>query len=466
MPARMGAGTADSPTEQGYLSAHWPRLIRELKHLIQFPSVSSVSTSAAAMRSCAEWLRAHLVLLGAGGARLVPGGRHPAVFGRIEGPPGAPRVLIYGHYDVQPADPLSDWKFPPFKPFIRNGMIFGRGASDDKGQLFAHFKAVEMLRALHGRLPVTVLFLIDGEEEIGSPGLPRLLHQLGAELESDVAVISDSPVLSEQRPSLVHALRGDLYLDVEVRGRSGDLHSGNFGGSVNNTLEALVLALSKLHDANGRVAVPGFYDHVVEVPLRERQYMFRMGPAAREIQRYSGGATLAGEAGFTAYERSTIRPSIELAGVHGGYQGPGVKGVIPSHAYAKLDIRTVPHQRPRALERNLQQYLAQLLPPGVKLRIRRRMSVPPVLINRNSAVMRVAAAAYAHGFGREPAFVRLGGSIPIVSTLTDQLQIPTLLMGFALPEDGSHAANEHFSLAMLRKGILTSAALLRGIGRS
>lgn len=433
----------------------------ELRRFLSFRTVSSGTGQREAMHGCARWLRGELCKLGAKNARLVRSRYHPAVVGRIPGPPGAPRVLIYGHYDVQPAESSAAWRAPPFRPTFRDGFVYARGASDDKGQLFAHLKAVELLSALSGKLPVTVNFLIDGEEEIGSPGLARVLQSASAELASDVAVVSDMPVLGPDRPSLTHALRGDLYLDIEVSGPAGDLHSGNFGGAVQNALSALVSVLSMLHHADGTVAAPGFYEDVLAVSPRERAYMRAVGPKSEEIQRETGGAALTGEPGYSPYERSTIRPSLEISGLRGGYGGRGVKGVIPAHAMAKLDIRLVPQQDPDRIHRVVHEFLARRLPAGMRLCTRERMRVPPVVLDRDSPALRAAARAYRAGFGKAPVFIRLGGSIPVVSLLANQLRLPTVLMGFALPQDGAHAENERFSLAMLERGIWTSAAFLQ-----
>ena len=451
----------DFEPARAIFSRRAPLWLDQFRQLLSFPSVSSSAARRGAMRDCALWLRSELQRLGAENARLARARHHPTVLGRISGPPGAPRVLIYGHYDVQPAESLAEWRSPPFRPTLRDGFVYARGASDDKGQLFAHLKAVELLQAVLGQLPVTVSFVIDGEEEIGSPGLARALSAASAELESDVAVVSDMPVLAPDRPSLTYALRGDLYLDVEVSGPSGDLHSGNFGGAVQNALSALVDALSRLHRADGTVAASGFYDDVLSVSRSERAYMRRVGPKSADVRHEAGGAALAGESGYSAYERSTIRPSLEISGVRGGYGGRGVKGVIPAHAVAKLDIRLVPRQDPDRIHRGVFELLARRLPAGMRLRTRERMRVPPVVLNRNHPAQRAACRAYRRAFGKAPVFTRLGGSIPVVSLLANRLRLPTVLLGLALPQDAAHAENERFSLAMLERGIWTSAALLQ-----
>ena len=464
-PAAGRAEPVLGPRARRYVSVHAHRFVRELSELVAFPSVSSSTRSGPAMSACAAWLARHLRELGAGDARVAPTAGHPAVVGRIGADPTRRSVLIYGHYDVQPVEPLSAWRSAPFSPVVRAGCLYGRGASDDKGQLFAHLKAIEMLRRLHGRLPVNVIFLIEGEEEIGSPGLPGLLRRLRSYLAADVVVVSDTSVLPGGRPSLTYGLRGDLYLDVEVSGPTGDLHSGNYGGAVHNALRVLASAVAGLYDADGSVAVPGFRRDARRATVGERRYMRRMGPKESEIRLAIKGAATAGEAGFSSYERMTVRPSLELAGVIGGYVGPGIKGVIPSRAVAKLDARLVPDQRPERIHRQIFQHLARFVPRGLTLRTRERMRAAPVVLGRAHPAALAAVRAYRRGFGREPVFVRSGGSIPIVSAFSGLLGVPTVLMGFALPDDGAHAPNERFSLAMLSRAILTSASFLDEMAR-
>jgi acetylornithine deacetylase/succinyl-diaminopimelate desuccinylase-like protein len=426
--------------------------VRELAALVAFPSVSSAPSPA--LRACARWLVDKLRRLGARDARLVETGGPPVVMGSV----GQGRsVLIYGHYDVQPAGPASAWRSPPFAPVVRDGYLYGRGASDAKGQLYAHLAAVERLGA---RLPCRVVFVIEGEEEIGSPHLPAVLAAHAPYLASEVAVVSDNAVLGPDRPSLTYALRGDLYLDVEIAGAHPELHSGNFGGAVANALRVLVRALASLHDAGGAATVPGLADDVVVPPPAERRYMRTTGPSDRELRAEAGGAPLAGAA---AYERATIRPSIELAGLTGGYTGAGIRGVIPARARAKLDVRLVPRQDPERVHRQIFARLAAAVPRGLTLTTRERMRAQPVLLPRDHPAARAAVRAYRRGFGVAPVFVRAGGSIPVVSALAERTT--PVLMGFALPDDRAHGADERFSLAMLAKATATSAAFLEEIAR-
>jgi acetylornithine deacetylase/succinyl-diaminopimelate desuccinylase-like protein len=448
-----------------YLRAHAHRFARELAELVAFASVSSSPAAAPQLRRCANWLVRQLRQLGARDARLIATAGSPVVVARIGDDPRRPSVLIYGHYDVQPAEPVSAWRTPPFAPVVRGGYLHGRGASDAKGQLFAHLKAIEMLRALTGQLPVNVVFLIEGEEEIGSPHLPDLLGELAPYLASTAAVVSDNAVLALDRPSITYALRGDLYLDVEISGGFPELHSGNFGGAVHNALRVLVAALARLHRPTGAVALPGFSDRVVATAAPERAFMRSVGPSDRELGDEVGHRPLTASRAFSAYERSTIRPSIELVGVLGGYTGRGIRGVIPSRAEAKLDVRLVPDQRPDDVHRAIFDQLARAVPLGFELRTRERMRAAPVVLDRRHPVARAAQRAYRRGFSAEPVFVRAGGSIPIVSLLGEALRVPVVLMGFALPDDRAHGADERFSLAMLGKAVATSAAFLEEVAR-
>ena len=448
-------------TVAAYLRANAARFAAELADLVAFPSVSASPAARPHMAACARWLAEHLRGLGARASVVATAG-HPVVIGRFDADRRRPTILIYGHYDVQPPGPAERWTTPPFHPRIRGGHLYGRGASDAKGQLFAHLKAIEMSRALGGRLPVNIIVVVEGEEEIGSPNLRSVLARLP---RCAAAVVSDTAMRAIDRPSITYSLRGDLYLEVGVAGRFPALHSGNFGGGVHNALRVLTAALSTLHDRQGVVTVPGFADDVAPPEPGERRFMQVTGPGAQEVRSEAGGAPLAGERAFSAYERMTIRPSIEISGVVGGYTGGGVHGVIPSHATAMLDVRLVPRQDPDRVHRAIFAQLARAVPAGLTLRTRERMRARPVVIDRRHAVMRAAARAYRRGFGVAPSLLRSGGSIPVVSTLVDALRIPTVLMGFALADDRAHGPDERYSLAMLGKAIATSAAFLEEVVR-
>ena len=369
-------------------------------------------------------------------------------------------MLIYGHYDVQPVDPLNEWRSPPFEPIVRGNDLYGRGASDDKGQMFTHVKAMQSYLRTIGKLPVNVKCLFEGEEEIGSPNLLPFLVRNRHRLAADVAVLSDTRFLAPDRPAITYALRGALSVGLEVAGPRQDVHSGAFGGAVHNPPQALCQIIAKLHDASGRVAIPGFYDAVREWGEEERAFMARTGHKDVQILRDAGVEKGWGERGYTLYERATIRPAMTINGIHGGYQGPGSKAVIPARAVAKLSFRLVPEQDPREIDQLFRGYVARITPPTVRTAIRTYFRAKPALVDRNHPAMRAAVMAYRHGFGAAPVFLRSGGTVPVVSLFQEMLGIPTVLMGFALPDDRMHAPNEKFHLPNFFKGIATSIRYL------
>jgi acetylornithine deacetylase/succinyl-diaminopimelate desuccinylase-like protein len=437
----------------------------ELQEFIGIPSVSSDRKCATEVQRCARWLADQLRKAGLMRVRVMPTPRHPIVYGEWLNAGGKPTVLIYGHYDVQPAEPLRDWKFPPFKGKIHEGFLHGRGASDDKGQLFTHVKAIELLLKSRGRLPLNVKCLFEGEEEIGSPNLPTFLSRNRHALKADTAVMSDTRMLGPDQPALTYALRGQLALEIEVRGPSHDLHSGNFGGAVHDPLQVLCEIVARLHDQHGRIAIPGFYDRVLDWSEAERHYLAGTGPSDRELLRETGAPTQWGEQGYSIYERIGLRPSLSVTGLRGGHGGEGPKAVIPCAGTAKLSFRLVPNQRPDEIERLLRHFIAQVTPPTVHLHITTHIRSHPALIDRRHPAMRAAARAYQRVFGRAPIWVRSGGSIPVVSEFQRLFGIPTVLMGFASPGDNLHGPNEKFSLRNFERGIRTSIAFLTELGR-
>lgn len=442
-----------------HLDRGFDRFVRELAELVAIPSVSTQKSHREDMARCARWLADHLEGMGMERCEVIPASGHPSVRAEWRHRPGAPTLLVYGHYDVQPSEPLDDWDGPPFEPVIANGAIRGRGASDDKGQFFAHLKALEAWLASGGP-PVNVVCLLEGEEEIGSPGLPALLRGRRRDFAADVAVVSDTAMPGPGRPALTYALRGDLYLDLEISGPRHALHSGNFGGAVYNPLQALCEVVAGLHDAKGRIAIRGFYDKVLRPDPAERGFMARNGPKDRQALEWAGVGTGWGEEGYTPYERMTLRPSLSVSGLSGGYQGPGVKGVIPDSARAKLDFRLVPDQEPGEVERLFRIHMHKVCPPGLRYRVARRMAIRPVELDRRHPAMEAAGRAYLRGFGRAPSQLRSGGSIPVVSLLSGELGIPAILMGFGLPSDNPHGANENFRLSTFRAAMRTSASFL------
>jgi acetylornithine deacetylase/succinyl-diaminopimelate desuccinylase-like protein len=446
-----------------YSQAHRRRFVEELKQFVRFPSISSQPAHANDVRKCGEWLAAHMKQIGLQRVAAISTRRYPLVYGEWQQAAGRPTVLIYGHFDVQPADPLDKWRSPPFTPEVRGQNLFGRGACDDKGQLFIHLKAIESFLRTSGRLPVNVRCLFEGEEEIGSPNLPSFLERNAKMLASDVAIVSDTRMLGPLRPAINYAERGALSAEIAVIGPRQDLHSGNFGGAVHNPLQVLSEILAQLHDSAGHIAIPGFYDRVLPVTPRERRYMARTGPSDAEILKDAQLQEAWGEAEYTLYERITLRPALAITGITGGYQGPGAKSVIPSHATAKLNFRLVPTQDPAEIDRLLRAYIARLAPPTAQVTVRSEPGAKPALINPGHPAIRTASEAYRKAFGVAPVFLRSGGTIPIVDSFQKILKLPTVLMGFALPDDNMHAPNEKFHLPNFYRGIATSIWFLKGI---
>jgi acetylornithine deacetylase/succinyl-diaminopimelate desuccinylase-like protein len=449
-----------------FIQLHRQRFLAELKNFIRYPSVSAQPQQADAVRNCAAWLADHLRHIGLEHVRVFPTPRHPIVYADWTGAPGKPTALIYGHYDVQPAEPLSAWQTPPFEPTVRGDNLYGRGASDDKGQLFTHVKAIEIYLQTQRALPVNIRCLFEGEEEIGSPNLRPFLERNRQALAADVAVMSDTRFLAAEQPALTYALRGGLSLELEVSGPQTDLHSGSFGGAIHNPLQALCEIIAKLHDANGRIAIPGFYDCVRRWSEAEREFMAESGPRDAQILRDARTRQAWGERGYSLYERTTLRPALSLTGIAGGYQGPGVKAIIPSRATAKLNFRLVPDQNPPDIEQLVREYLTEITPPTVRSRVRTHLMARPALLNRRHPAMRAAARAYRRGFGQAPVFLRSGGTIPVVNMFQELFGIPTVLMGFALPDDRLHGPNEKFHLPNFHRGITTCIWFLELIGSS
>jgi acetylornithine deacetylase/succinyl-diaminopimelate desuccinylase-like protein len=448
-----------------YAHTHRQRFVAELKDFVRFPSVSAQPKHDGDLRKCATWLANHLRRVGLERVAIMPTPRHPLVYAEWRHAPERPTVLIYGHYDVQPADPLHEWRSPPFEPVVHGSNLYGRGACDDKGQMFAHVKALEAYLRTNRVLPVNVKCLFEGEEEIGSPNLTPFLSQHKSALAADVAVMSDMPMIAPDRPAITYAMRGALSLELEICGPKRDLHSGIFGGAIHNPLQALCEIIARLHDVNGRVAIPGFYDHVRRWSEQEREYMACTGPSDAQILRDAQVGQGWGERGYTLYERTTIRPALTLNGIIGGYQGPGSKAVIPASAVAKLSFRLVPNQDPTEIDRLFRAHIARLTPPTVRSSVRTNFMAKPALVNRRHPAMRAAQVAYRKGFGATPVFLRSGGTIPIVNTLQAMLGLPTVLMGFALPDDRMHAPNEKFHLPNFYHGIATSIWFLAEIGQ-
>jgi acetylornithine deacetylase/succinyl-diaminopimelate desuccinylase-like protein len=457
-----------------YCRKHRRRFLTELIEFVRFPTVSAQPRHAEDIKSCAAWLADHLRHIGLENVAIVPTPRHPIVYGasirssgRSSGlPSDRPTVLVYGHYDVQPPEPLREWRSPPFDPEVRSDDLFGRGASDDKGQLFVQLKAIESYLQTNNELPVNVQVVADGEEEIGSPNLQSFLERNASKLASDGAVISDMSIRGPCQPAITYATRGQLSLELTVRGPQQDLHSGSFGGAIHNPLQALAEILARLHDTDRRVAIPGFYDRVRMPSSAERLRLARAGPSDSQVLHDAREEFGWGEAGYSAFERITLRPALTINGLAGGYQGPGNKGVIPSVANAKLSFRLVPDQNPAEIERLFGRHLARIVPPTVRADVRTLSAAKPVVMNPQNDFIRAAALAYRKGFGADPVLIRSGGTIPVISTIREVLRAPVVLMGFGLPDDHMHAPNEKFHLPNFFRGIETAIWFLGAVAAS
>jgi len=448
-----------------YTQHRFAHFVSELKAFIRFPSVSAQSQHNYDIQRCAAWLADHLKKIGMERVAVFPTGGHPVVYAEHCHEAGKPTVLIYGHYDVQPAEPLIEWRSPPFEPVIRGDDLYGRGASDDKGQLFVHVKALEALLQSGQDLPVNVKCLFEGEEEIGSPNLSAFMIANRRLLAADCAVISDTQIPAADQPAITYALRGSINFELEIIGQKRELHSGVLGGAIHNPLQALCEMIAQLHDHVGRVNIPGFYGRVRRWDAKERAYMRRVGPSDEKILQDAGAVIGWGEYHFSLYERTTIRPAIIVTGLNGGYQGNGVKAAIPARALAKLNFRLVPDQDPQEIDHLFREYVGKIMPPGMLARIRTFTSSPPVLIDRKNPALIAAARAYHHGFGVAPVFLRNGGTIPVVNLIQEILHIPVVLMGFGLPNDRIHGPNEKFHLPNFFKGIETSSRFLAEVSK-
>jgi len=458
---------------QNYLAQNEARFISELCDYVRFPSVSAQPQHRKDVWACAEWIAAHCRNLGLA-TRICPTAGSPVVLAKTPRKAAAssshaakrPHYLVYGHYDVQPAEPFDLWKSPPFEPRIENGNLYARGASDNKGQHLAHLNAVEAYLKTDTELPCDLTFLIEGEEEIGSGSLAEFLKAERKELRCDAAVISDGGIPDLEHPALTYALRGILACEVSLHGPSRDLHSGSFGGTVDNPALALAQLLAKLRDKNGRVAVPGFYDEVVPLTAYERKQLARLPFHANAYRKFLGVPQLFGERGFTPNEQRMARPTIEINGLTSGYQGAGGKTIIPAWAKAKLTFRLVPDQKPAPIFKRVKSRLQRLCPPTVRLEVVGGHGGDPYLVSPTGPRAQAALRALQAAFGCEPILLREGGSIPILNDFKKILGVDTLLLGLSLPDDNPHSPNEKFSLTAFAKGMRMSAVLWQELAQS
>ena len=441
-----------------YLETHRDDFEEQLKALLRIPSVSAQPAHDADTRRAAEFVRDDLAAMGLK-AELIETKGHPIVFAEHRADPSRPTLLVYGHYDVQPPEPLEPWTSPPFEPTVRDGNIYARGATDDKGQMLTHLKAAEGWLKGAGRLPLNVKFLIEGEEEVGGANLEAFVAENHARLACDYAVISDSSQFAPGIPAITYGLKGLAYFELIVRGANRDLHSGAFGGAVANPCNALATILASLKGPDGHIQVPGFYDPVRPLEPWERAQFARLPFSEAEFQSGLGVASLEGEAGYTTLERKWARPTCDVNGLYGGYQGPGPKTVLPGKAGAKLSFRLVPDQDPKAVAAQFRDHVEAVKPPGVTVEVIDHHGAPAVLVGVDSPGVRAAVRAVEAGFGKAPVFIREGGSIPVVGLLKHQLGVDTLLLGWGQNDDNLHGPDEKFSLADFHRGIRASAHL-------
>ncbi len=437
-----------------YLQQHQDRFLDELLDLLRIPSVSADSKFKADVRRAAEYVRDSLEKAGADVAELHETAGHPIVYGEKTVDPAKPTVLVYGHYDVQPADPLELWTSPPFEPVIQDEKIYARGSCDDKGQFFMHVKAFEAMVATDS-LPCNVKFMIEGEEEVGSPNLEIFVKANREKLKADVILVSDTAMIANDVPSIDTGLRGLSYLEVEVVGPNRDLHSGVYGGAVVNPINALAKMITALHDDQGRVTIPGFYDDVRELPTAERRLLAQAPFDEAAYRADLGVKATAGEAGYSTTERASIRPTLDCNGIWGGYTGEGAKTVLPSKASAKISMRLVPNQSSEKITELFTKHFLHLAPAGVTVKVTPHHGGEPYLTPLDSDAYQAAEAALEESFGKKPVPTRGGGSIPIMSLFERELGLKTVLMGFGLDSDAIHSPNEHYGLFNFYKGIET-----------
>jgi acetylornithine deacetylase/succinyl-diaminopimelate desuccinylase-like protein len=443
-----------------YLNRNQDRFVAELCEFLRFPSISAQPQFKTDLCACADWLAAHCRQIGLD-AQVCPTDGHPIVLAktlRTDSPP-KPHYMVYGHYDVQPPEPLDLWKSPPFEPRVQGRSLFARGSTDNKGQLFAHLKAAEAYLKTGTPLPCDLTFVFEGEEEVGSVSLAKFLKSRRGELQCDAVVVSDTGMPDLDNPALTCSLRGIIAFEITLRGPSRDLHSGIFGGAVDNPAMALSQLLAKLRDKNGRIAIPGFYDDVAPLSAYERRELKRLPTNDRKLQKLLGVKKLFGERGFTPTEQRSTRPTFEINGLTSGYQGEGSKTIVPAWARAKVTCRLVPNQKPARIRKIVCDYLRKICPPTSRLEIEAAHAAEAYLVSPKSRQAQAALRALREAFHREPVLLREGGSIPIVNEFKKVLGADTLLLGLGLPEDNAHSPNEKFDLDCFENGQRMSALL-------
>jgi len=456
-----------SQATNAFVESNQDRFLEELKNFLRIPSISTLPEHASDIRRAAEFVADSLRKAGLENVEIIQTAGHPLVYADWLHAAGKPTVLCYGHYDVQPPDPLELWTTPPFEPDIRDGNLYARGSSDDKGQMYMHIKAIEALRAVNGTLPVNVKFLIEGEEEVGGESVAKYVAQNAAKLKADVALVSDTALYAEGIPTLCIGLRGLIYTEIEARGPARDLHSGLYGGAAPNAVFGLVELLSKLKDQSGRIMIPGMYGDVKQPSLAEKQSWSTLPfDEADFLKREVGSSVLTGEKGYTVLEKVWSRPTLEVHGIAGGFTGAGAKTVIPARATAKVSMRLVPNQDPARIVAAYKRFVRDNTPAGIETEVRILSAGPAIMVNPDHPAIAIAAKAFKDILGRETVFIRSGGSIPIVGDFATHLGIPTILMGFGLPDDGLHSPNEKYKVSNYYAGIMTIAHFFEQYGNS
>jgi acetylornithine deacetylase/succinyl-diaminopimelate desuccinylase-like protein len=446
-----------------YIDSKREEHLDELKEFLRIPSVSTKSEHNKDIERAAHWVAEKLRAAGLENVEISPTKMHPVVYGESLHAPGKPTILIYGHYDVQPAEPLDLWTSPAFEPTVRDGNLFARGTADDKGQVHIHLKAIEALKSAAGALPINIKVVIEGEEEVGSVNLWDFMTKNHDRLKSDALIVSDTAMLAKGVPSITYGLRGLNYYQVEITGPAQDLHSGVFGGAVPNPLTILSEMIAKFHDKNFRVTVPDFYKDVAQLSRAERKALNGLPWKEKEFRKTVGAPALCGEKGFTIVEQLWTRPTMEVNGMWGGYTGEGAKTVIPSKAYAKLSTRLVPNQDPAKIAKLVERHIRNLLPKSVRCDFQVLSTGKPWVAPYTAPIFQKAIHALERGFGKKAVFIREGGSIPFVTQMYDTFKVPCVLLGFGLPDENAHAPDEHILLDNYFGGIKSVALFYQAL---
>ena len=444
-----------------YINENRESFINELKDFLRIPSISTLPENKKDINECASFVSEKLRQAGMSRVEIFQTEGHPIVYGEWLGAPGKPTVLVYGHYDVQPVDPIDLWESPPFEPTIKNGKIYARGATDDKGQVFMHFKSVEAFFKAAGTPPLNIKYVIEGEEEIGSEHLESFINEHSDLLKCDAVLISDTSLYAPGVPTLTYGLRGLAYMEVEVTGPNRDLHSGTFGGAVGNPINTLSKMISKLHDKDGKVTIPGFYKDIIPLTKKERENFKRLKFSEKNFAKEIGLKKLYGEKGFTTLERIWARPTLDCNGIFGGFTGKGAKTVLPAKATAKISMRLVPNQDPNKIAKQFTKYIKELAPDYVTVKVSNLHGGYPSMTSLDSKATIAAANAMEKAFGKKTVFIREGGSIPIVTVFAKKLKAPVVLMGLGLNTENLHSPNEHFDLNHFHLGIISSANFIK-----